>query len=397
MLVTGIFLWLSGLFGNNEPPKATPQKNDSTVHVKVLLKGKVPAVYLDVKGPFDIVDPRTGAHQIHYSTPKKGTLQIKNGLKWIEHFRGMHQIKIAPDESVPFLIDGIEYFGDVEVYSADNMLHVINDVNVEDYIKSYMIHHFSDKMITRTLLEAVSIVLRTDVYHTLMRNKNAFFHLDAKKVNYQGASLRGLYPVIDKAVDATRNKIMVYKGRPFPTTYTEHSAGQTASFKNIFRQNFDCPTGTYNPLALQNKEDSQWYKEIPVEEITERFGLSSIKKVDLFVDADSEKVYAVRFQDRVKHVDIPIVELKNMFPSNLFKIEVAGPVLKVTGWGKGLGCGLCLYNAERLEKEGANVEEILRSAFPQTSIEIKNNVPDLIAQTIDEDPPAWITKKISVL
>ncbi|NDE62975.1 MAG: hypothetical protein EB053_01305, partial [Chlamydiae bacterium] len=175
------------------------------------------------------------------------------------------------------------------------------------------------------------------------------------------------------------------------------SAGQTASYKAVYRQNFECPAGAYAPLALQNKEETKWTKEIAIEEITERYGLSSVRKVDLFIDHDSQKVYAVRFFDRTKHIDIPIADLKTILPSNNFKIDITPHSLKIQGWGKGLGVGLCLYNATRLDSEGAQVEEILKSAFPQVTLEIKNSVPELIGQVVEEEPMLWYTKKISAL
>lgn len=398
MHTVSVLLWLGSFFGQQEvkEEKVLP-KNDPKVQVKVLVKGRVPAIFLDVKGEFEVVDSRNGRRQIKSYSPKKGTLQIKDGIKWVDSFWGIHQIKVIPTLNDPVLIDGVEYFGNIEVIAADNLLHVINEVEVEDYVKSYMIYHFCDKPYPRSVLEAISIVVRTDIYHTLMRNKQAFFHLDAKKVGYQGASLRGLYPIIDRSVDQTKNKIMLFKGRPFPASWTEHSAGQTASFKAVYRQNFECPAGAYAPLALQNKEETKWTKEIAIEEITERYGLSSVRKVDLFIDHDSQKVYAVRFFDRTKHIDIPIADLKTILPSNNFKIDITPHSLKIQGWGKGLGVGLCLYNATRLDSEGAQVEEILKSAFPQVTLEIKNSVPELIGQVVEEEPMLWYTKKISAL
>jgi SpoIID/LytB domain protein len=396
MLTMSILLWFGSFFGSETPKEEKIQpKTDPKVQVKVLLKGRVPAFFLDVKGEFEVVDLKNGRRQVKSYFPKKGTLQIKDGIKWVESFWGIHQIKVIPVQNDPVLVDGVEYFGNVEVISADNLLHVINEVEVEDYVRSYMTQHFCDKPLNKTVLEAICVVVRTDVYHTLMRNRQSYFHLDAKKVGYQGASLRGLYPMIDRAIENTKHRVMLFHGRPFPASWTEHSAGQTASYKAIHRQNFEGPTGAYAPLALQNKEDTRWSKEIPLEDITERFGLSSLKKVDLFIDGNSEKVYAVRFFDRTKHVDVPITELKSLLPSNLFKIDVTPHSLKVQGWGKGLGVGLCIYNATRLDAEGASLEEILKSSFPQTTLETRSTVPDLVARVVDEEPTLWYAKKIS--
>ncbi|MFZ4773556.1 MAG: SpoIID/LytB domain-containing protein [Chlamydiia bacterium] len=398
MLAVNILLWFGSFFGQVEPEQDfSIPKQDPKVQVKVLVKGRVPAFFLDVKGEFEVIDPKNGKRQIRSYAPKKGTIQIKDGIKWIDSFWGIHQIKVIPQQNDPLLVDGVEYFGSLEVIEADNLLHIINEVSVEDYIKSYLVQHFSERVISKTVLEALSIVIRTDIYHTLMRNRQAFFHIDAKKVGYQGSSLRGLYPVIDRAVDQTQNKILLYKGRPFPSTWTEHSAGQTATYKSIFRQNFDGPNGAYTPLALQNKEETRWTKEIPNEEITEQFGLSSIKKVDLFIDNESGKVYAIRFFDKHRHVDVPITELKHLFASNNFRVETTPHSIKVQGWGKGLGVGLCLYNASRLEREGASLEEILKSAFPQTTVETCMTVPELLAQAVEEEPNMWFAKKISAL
>jgi hypothetical protein len=131
MLTMSILLWFGSFFGSETPKEEKIQpKTDPKVQVKVLLKGRVPAFFLDVKGEFEVVDLKNGRRQVKSYFPKKGTLQIKDGIKWVESFWGIHQIKVIPVQNDPVLVDGVEYFGNVEVISADNLLHVIMSARI---------------------------------------------------------------------------------------------------------------------------------------------------------------------------------------------------------------------------------------------------------------------------
>jgi SpoIID/LytB domain protein len=50
-------------------------------------------------------------------------------------------------------------------------------------------------------------------------------------------------------------------------------------------------------------------------------------------------------------------------------VQLKGDDLVFTGYGEGLGVGLCLYSAKALAEKGQKATEILNAFFPETRLE----------------------------
>ncbi|MCB1119781.1 MAG: hypothetical protein KDK65_07465, partial [Chlamydiia bacterium] len=86
--------------------------------IKVLIAHDVSGVVLEAKGRYQIYDPHTKEFVVKRAQGKRKLIQpLKEGLKWGEAFPDLYQLVFVPDsEKTTFLVDGVEYQGNVYVY-----------------------------------------------------------------------------------------------------------------------------------------------------------------------------------------------------------------------------------------------------------------------------------------
>src|SRR5690606_9311739 len=130
--------------------------------------------------------------------------------KWGEEFPGLHQIYIKPRSSeTSIFINGVQYAGSVAIYGVSGKINIINDVDIESFVKSKLTSQFLTPL-EPEVMSALAILVRTDAYHYAQKaNPNSFWHVNAKEVDYQGSALVVHNASIDRAVDSTRHLILL--------------------------------------------------------------------------------------------------------------------------------------------------------------------------------------------
>jgi len=356
-------------------------------NIQVLLEKDAAGALLEVKGPYYIFNPHDGSRVASGLLGKRFMIhELENGLKWGEEFAGIHQIYIKPRSSeTSIFIDGIQYSGSIAIYGVSGTINIINDVDIESYIKATLTTQFTTPLESE-VMSALAILARTDAYyHATRASTNSFWHVTSEEVGYQGSALVVNNSSVDKAVESTRHLILVHpeEGRnlPFATAWTEHSAGKTAPYISIFRKEAFAPEkGVEAPLAALARPESKWAYQIGKKTLAHLLDLSEIKSVELFVDQPSSKVYGVRVKDNVETFDIDFLALQERLgPKNIqssdFTVTLKEDAVFFTGYGKGHGVGLCLYSANALAQKGENAVKILSKFFPETYLYNLNAIP----------------------
>jgi stage II sporulation protein D len=342
--------------------------------LKVLLQKQVPELTLEVKGRHYIYNPLDGTEISWGLLSKRFPVKAEPyGIHWGEKFPGSYQLRFVPgDSQSSILVNGIQYRGCVEIYLTDGKFNVINEVDVESYLKSTLSTEFSSPF-NEEVISAISIVARTNAYFISQRNKHAFWHVTAEEVGYQGSAILSK-PHVEKAVDATYHAILTYNDAPFAATWTQNSAGRTVDFAAIFRKSVSTPPGVPAPIALKDRKQFQWSCSLPKTALASATDLSKVTSVDLYVAPQSEKVYAIKVSGdtHVKDYDFSTFQRiigKHKLRSNDFKVQVKGDEIVFTGYGEGPGVGLCLYSAKALAEKGEKAPQILSTFFPDTKLE----------------------------
>ncbi len=355
-------------------------------NVQVLLAKDATEVLLEVKGPYYIFNPHDGSRITSGLLAKRFMIrELDNGLKWGEEFAGIHQIYIKPrSPETAIFVNGIQYTGAIAVFGVAGQVNVVNDIDIESYVKAILTSQFS-KPLESEVLSALAILTRTDAYYHATRAPHSFWHINAKEVGYQGSALVISQSPIDYAVDTTRHLILVHpengKNLPFAASWTENSAGKTAAYHSMFRKEAFAPDkGVDAPLAALSRTEHKWCYQTTKKELARLLGFSQIKTLELFVDQSSNKVYALRIKDEHETQDIDFPSLqeslgKEHLQSSDFTLTVKDDTVTLNGYGKGHGVGLCLYSASALARNGQNAVKILSQFFPETYLYNLNALP----------------------
>lgn len=355
-------------------------------NIQILLEKDASEALLEVKGPYYIFNPHDGSRVSSGLLGKRFMIrELESGLKWGEEFPGIHQIYIKPRSAeTSIFVNGIQYNGAIAIYGVAGSIHIINDVDIETYVKSILTTQFPTPL-EPEVMSALAILTRTDAYYHATRAADSFWHVSAAEAGYQGSALIVNSSPIEKAVETTRHLILVHpesgKNLPFATAWTEHSAGKTASYQTIFRKNELTPArGVEAPHAALARQDSKWSYQISKRQLAQALGVPQIKAVELYTDTQSQKTYGIRIKDGQDSQDIDFFTLqeklgKEHLLSSDFTITMKDDALTFTGFGKGHGVGLCLYSAMALAQNGENAVKILSKFFPNTYLYNLNALP----------------------
>ena len=354
---------------------ADPSQEEKPATVRVLLEKNVDRALVEVRGRHMVY---TASGRVQLSSGTVGKREFishdDNGVKWGHVYQSITDLRIVPgDSQASILVNGNQYRGCVEIYDIGGKLTIVNEIDVENFLKSTLNTQFTEEM-NPEVMEATAIAARTNLYFWLERNPYARWDVDAKEVNYQGygAILQNL--LVDNGVDATRHLVLTNNKALFATAWTKNCAGKTADYNTIFRRNVPASKGVDAPLAAYDREKARWSFTIRKKELATLLNLNSLQALDLFIEKQTNKVYGVRLRDAHGSKDLDFLSFQKKIGegrlrSNDFTLNSKGDQIQFVGYGDGAGVGLCLYSASKLAEHGEKAPKILSTFFPDAEVE----------------------------
>ena len=349
--------------------------------IRVLLLQGVDKAQLETVGGYRIYNKLNETRITFGFIGKSAPIVPTNkGLGWGELFRGKYNLSFVPDETrYSIIVNGVEYRGRLNVYEINGKISIVNEVPVEDYLKSIMAVNFDNKL-SEEVLASLAIIERTNAYYLMDRGQDADWDVDGRIVDYRGLSVTYNSAVANEIVEKTAGMIMVYEGdSPFPAMWTEHSAGKTAPYHVVFRKDIIAPEDVIETkYAAKDREYTAWSVPVKQTKLAEIADLEKVTDIALFVDKPSNKVYGVRIYDNEEYSDIDFIDLQNLLgkdqlKSSDFTAKLLEDKVVFLGHGRGPGVGLCLYSAKEMAREGDAADSILRSFFPYTKLAYVGN------------------------
>lgn len=343
--------------------------------IKVLLMERQPSILLDVKGSYKLFCPHTNVQISSGSSAKKDFLTPgAQGLVWGKLLPAAQSIRVVPSNGeASIFINGIQYKGCVEIFDLGNSLRVINEVDIESYLRSCLATKFFD-VSESEVLNSLAIIARTRAYYLAQKETLAPWHITAEAAGYRGQAVTLQNLALEKAIEETRHAILTYENQPFAACYTENSAGKTASFSSIFRSKSPSPEGVILSGMESERLKSAWSFQLPKQELASLLHVEELGSFTPCTEKKSGKVYAVKVRNKDEIKTIEFFSLQKMIgkeklKSNDFTVEVANEVVRFSGYGEGFGVGLCIYAANMMAKQGLDAKRILSEFYSQTTLE----------------------------
>jgi stage II sporulation protein D len=253
---------------------------------------------------------------------------------------------------------------------------------VDEYVSGVLYHEVAPWW-PMEALRAQAIVARTFALYQAKVNAHKDYDLVSTAYSqvYGGrTSERGR---TSKAVRLTKNKVLTYKNKIFPTFYHATCAGHTENAANLWNINIP-PLRGRECRFCQRSPHFKWKKNISLKGIEEalekaNFKVGLIKSIKV-LDRDISKritdleITSTRGRIKVDANHFRLAVGPNLIKSTNFTVEIKRREAYFSGLGWGHGVGMCQWGAFFMAKKRFNAEQILGYYYPESRL---RNIEDI--------------------
>lgn len=280
-------------------------------------------------------------------------------------------------------VDGREYRGTIELQrTPQGRVTAVNEVDLEAYLYG-VIKAEIDPQWPPEAVKAQAVAARTLAVERLSASRAhpaaAGYDLPATTDAQVYLGVAAEDPAAAAAVDATRGRVVTYRGLPIFAAYHSNSGGHTEDSENVWGTVYPYLRGVPDPYAL-DAPSAWWNARLPVAEVAARLrrgGLDMPALSDVLpgrmtpwgraitlrllgVDGEAREINANRFR---------LLVGSEVVRSTMFTISRQGPDLDVAGRGAGHGVGLDQWGARALALAGFTSDQILKYYYTGVAIE----------------------------
>ena len=273
-------------------------------------------------------------------------------------------------------VNGITVAGRVTVKRQNGKLIAINEVGLEDYVKGVVPSEMNPSW-SFEALKAQALASRTYALYKIRQNGKKDFDVVASTKDQVYKGRAGADGPAGRAVDETREQVLVFQNEPIQAVFFSTAAGPTEDAMNVWSLDLPYLKGVECPFDM-NSPYFQWRTDVWLPLLEQRlreegFPVGVIASLSPAEYTKAGRVSTVRIlhsdgELRVKGEDLRRVVGYPVLLSTQFDFEVAGFQIQFTGRGAGHGVGMCQWGAKELAEKGYSAEAIVRYYYPGTEI-----------------------------
>ncbi len=342
------------------------------------------------------------------SWSEDGTIQLidpTDGTVIYIHEDASLSLILTPADNGTVLIGNTEYHGAARFLRTDAGLTVINDVDIEDYLKGVVPGEMPSSWPTEAL-KAQAVCAR----NYAMTNWNKFqqygFNLDDSTQSQVYSGIKAETPQTNKAVEETEGIYLKYNDQYANTFFFSSSGGHTENSENVWSAALPYLVGVEDPYDTSR----EWTVPYTPDEIEEKLAgigvnIGDVTDLEVIETSPSGRIIDLKIvgTDGIYHLKKEKSRSLFNLRSNLFTIAKKGatpepvsvvtakgleersisqPILTstglipvdvgipteyiMTGTGYGHGVGMSQYGAKGMAEQGYNYEQILKHYFTGT-------------------------------
>jgi stage II sporulation protein D len=284
--------------------------------------------------------------------------------------------------SAPLEVKGVSVRGAVVAAVRGDALSVVNELALEDYVKS-VVPSEVPAIWPFEALKAQAILARTyALYHKQERTAQAF-DVDATVQSQVYGGLASEDPRTSRAVAATAGLVVTHRDGLALTPYHSTSAGPTEDAAEVwgidlpYLKGVACPFDLESPVYRWNRSLSLDALESTLREAG--YAMGPIATLTPLTQDQSGRVSAIRILHARGELMLMGETLRRLvgyqrLPSMRFNVvdfEVGsqGIEARLVGGGWGHGVGLCQWGMKTLAERGWSAARIVSYYYPGTSVE----------------------------
>jgi stage II sporulation protein D len=357
--------------------QATSYSAQAPEGIRVAIIQDAATLRLKIRGPYRVINCSTGAIECYGTDVVTTVTAYKDAILIAGERIRTACLLIKTGQPTPILIDGRMFRGAIKLIRKDNgHLLVINQIDVEDYVKGILYHEVSHYW-PEQALNAQAIVCRTYALYQMQANKSRDYDVTADIYSqvYGGRTSERFRT--NKAVDDTRGQIITYQGKLIPAYFHATCGGHTEDASLLW----DVALPPLKGVACNFCYDSphfKWHAVIPLDEIEDALTkaghtIRGIRRIAIAGTDASGRITDINIISDNKTIKIPGKDFRSILGGNDirstdFQVTIADSdaVFEGSGWGHGVG--LCQWGAYFMAKQGATSKEIIQYYYPGVEI-----------------------------
>jgi stage II sporulation protein D len=317
-----------------------------------------------------------------------------NNNKYLSNYR------ITSNENFPLLIEprdgkvavnGKEYRGGLEVRKIDGNLWVINNVDIESYLKGVVpceIGGVSENQIEAAKAQAVAA--RTYAAAHMGQYAQLGFDLYATVQDQVYNGIASERAITSRAVESTSGEVLFYNNKPIEAKYHSTCGGRTADYGDAWAGSAPPYLRSVSCRYCAESPYYEWNRNMKKEDFFAHLR-SRLAKMNIYINRDeliqsfriarnktSKRVNEITLVTDKNEYKIPNYRIRTLLggsndtggvlKSNYFYIKTKRDSVVIEGKGFGHGVGMCQFGALEMANEGKNYRQILYHYYRGTRI-----------------------------
>ncbi len=273
-------------------------------------------------------------------------------------------------------LNGKQLRGKLIIFNKDNFLYIVNLINLEEYLRGVV----PKEMPFWWPLEALkvqAVVARTYALYKMKSNKKNFYDVCNTQLSQVYGFKKSEHLKTNMAVFLTKNEVLTYKGKLFPTYYHSCCGGMTANAKLFFKKDYYPLKGVKDPYCKGTRFYT-WKRKISKGYLIKMLLKKGYVLKDIIDIKVTQRTKSGRcWQIEIKKETGSIIKLwgpdlrkilEGKLLSDLYEVKLKGKFVYFKGRGWGHGVGLCQWGAFMMAKRGRSYKEILNFYYPGSQI-----------------------------
>lgn len=274
--------------------------------------------------------------------------------------------------------NGSPYRGMFEISSVLGKVHVVNLIEMEDYIRSVVPSEMPAGWGIEAL-KAQAVSARSYAYYHLMNNRGRSNLYDLDSTTnfqvYKGVSSET--PSTDLAVESTSGEIIIFSGKPVLAYFHSTCGGGTVSGKSVWSGSGYSYLKGVSCGYCSDSPNYSWESVLSIYDVKSALikkykNTGSIKNISF--KRSEGRISSIEISHGSGKIILSGNEFRLLFPpktikSMKFKSAKKGNNLMLTGHGWGHGVGLCQWGARGMAVKGINYKKIISHYFSDIKIE----------------------------
>ncbi len=342
-------------------------------HIRVVVNQDAASIRLKIMGSYEVRDAAGGGVIYRGKGLNTTVTAYAGGILLGQLQSRLNKVFIRSYDPDTVIIDGRTFRGDIQLIKKENdHLLVVNHIDFEDYIKGILYHEASHYWPIEAL-KAQAIVCRSYAVSRVAESSTKDFDAtsDIYSQVYGGKSSERFRT--NRAVEETREEVLMYQGKVLPAYYHATCAGHTEDASALWNIDILPLKG----VACDFCKDSphfNWHYVLSKKEIEDKlvgagYKIKKIKDIRISSRNASGRVVSLVISTEEKEANVLAKDFRNILGPNIikstnFEVKVVKNDVVFEGIGWGHGVGLCQWGAYFMAKQDWDYKKILEFYYP---------------------------------